>query len=316
MNAVMIMCHKNIEQVLRLIRACKSPETVVILHIDKKYDLSREQFDALRQLDRVYLTDQRLSGVLDTRSLVDIAMLMVKKAKEVEGILGIHFSYYLLLSGQDYLIKPVSAINDALRTAYPQPMIDCTPYAAGNWIYHKFRYCPLVFSLSQLIDVAAAPVRFLLKIVRRLLIVLIGALHLTDYHHFQKLGIHLYGGSAWWILPDVAIDYILSEYDANPPYVAALLKTDTPEETFFQIMTMRSPVKDLVHINPPDMVEQSCKTWAYFSDAGKPFKGHPYIITANEYQRLMESDFWIARKFDSTVDSRILDMLDDAIHKQ
>ena len=38
MNAVMIMCHKNIDQVLRLVRTCKSSETVIILHIDKKYN--------------------------------------------------------------------------------------------------------------------------------------------------------------------------------------------------------------------------------------------------------------------------------------
>ena len=129
------------------------------------------------------------------------------------------------------------------------------------------------------------------------------------------MGIPLYGGSAWWALPDVAMDYILSEYTANPPYVSALLGTNTPEETFFQIMTMRSPVKDLVHINPADMTEQNCKTWAYFSDVGKPFKGHPYIFTVNEYQKLIASDAWIARKFDSAVDSEILDMLDSFIRE-
>ena len=313
MNAVMIMCHKNIEQVLRLVRACSSPETVVILHIDKKYDLEKAQLAEIAQMDRVYLTEQRLSGVLDTRSLVDIAMEMVKKAKEVEKLLDIHFRYYLLLSGQDYLIKPISYINDALRQAYPEPLIDCTPHAVGNWIYHKFRYCPLVYAMSPATDSASGPLRLFLKVIRRLVAVSARLLRLDDFHRFRRQGIDIYGGSAWWMLPDVAMDYILSEYDAAPGYVTALLGTNTPEETFFQIMTMRSPVKDLVHINPPDMVAQHCKTWAYFSDVDKPFKGHPYIFTVNEYDRLVSSDFWIARKFDSAVDSRILDMLDDLI---
>ena len=310
MNAVMIMFHKNIEQVLRLVSACSSPETVIILHIDKKYNLDSAQLEQLARMDRVFLTDTRFSGVLDTRSLVDIAMEMVKKAKDVEKLLGIHFRYYLLLSGQDYLIKPISYINDALRNAYPEPLIDCTPHAPDNWIYHKFRYCPLVYSMSPAVDSAAGPLRIFLKVVRRLAAISARALRLDDFHRFQREGISIYGGSAWWSLPDVAIDYILSEYDAAPDYVTALLNTNTPEETFFQIMTMRSPVKELVHINPPDMVAQHCKTWAYFSDVGKPFKGHPYIFTAAEYDRLIASDFWIARKFDSTVDSEILDMLD------
>ena len=313
MNAVMIMCHKNIDQVLRLVHACKSSETVVILHIDKKYNLETERLDEIARMDRVYLTDTRYSGVLDTRSLVDIAMEMVKKAKEVEKLLDIHFRYYLLLSGQDYLIKPISYINEALRNAYPEPLIDCTPHAAGNWISHKFHFCPLVYSMEPAVERASGPLRIFLKVVRRLVAITARVFHATDFHRFQKQGIALYGGSAWWILPDVAIDYILSEYDAAPDYVTALLNTNTPEETFFQIMVMRSPVKDMVHINPPDMVAQHCKTWAYFSDVGKPFKGHPYIFTVNEYDRLISSDFWIARKFDSTVDSRILDMLDSAI---
>ena len=310
MNAVMIMFHKNIEQVLRLVSACSSPETVIILHIDKKYNLDAAQLEQLSQMDRVYLTDTRFSGVLDTRSLVDIAMEMVKKAKDVEKLLGVHFRYYMLLSGQDYLIKPISYINDALRNAYPEPLIDCTPHAPDNWIYHKFRYCPLVYAMSPAADGASGPLRILLKVVRRLVAISARALRLDDFHRFQRKGIAIYGGSAWWILPDVAIDYILSEYDAAPDYVTALLDTNTPEETFFQIMTMRSPVKDLVHINPADMVAQHCKTWAYFTDVGKPFKGHPYIFTTEEYDRLITSDFWIARKFDSTIDSRILDMLD------
>lgn len=317
MNAVMIMCHKNIEQVLRLVRACESPETVVILHIDKKYDLDAAKLEELTRHDRVYLTGQRLSGVLDTRSLVDIAMLMVKKAKEVEQERGIHFRYYLLLSGQDYLIKPISYINNCLRAAYPEPLIDCTPHAKTNWIYHKFRHCPLVYAMSPLVDGTSgnliAPVRLCLRVVRRLLSLWASVFHLTDYHRFRRQGIDIYGGSAWWMLPDVAMDYILSEYDANPGYVSALLGTNTPEETFFQIMTMRSPVKELVHINPPDMVAQHCKTWAYFTDVDKPFTGHPYIFTVNEYDRLVSSDFWIARKFDTGVDSRILDMLDTVI---
>ena len=313
MNAVMIMCHKNIDQVLRLVHTCKSSETVVFLHIDKKYNLPKERLDEIARMDRIYLTDTRYSGVLDTRSLVDIAMEMVKKAKEVEKLLDIHFRYFLLLSGQDYLIKPISYINDALRSAYPEPLIDCTPHVPGNWISHKFHFCPLVYAMSPAADGASGPLRIFLKVVRRLVAIAARVLRVTDFHRFQKQGIALYGGSAWWILPDVAMDYILSEYDAAPDYVTALLNTNTPEETFFQIMVMRSPVKDLVHINPPDMVAQHCKTWAYFSDVDKPFKGHPYIFTAAEYDRLISRDFWIARKFDSDVDSRILDMLDSAI---
>ena len=317
MNAVMIMCHKNIEQVMRLIRLCSSPETRIILHIDSKYALNAQQLADLEQMEDVFLTDERFSGVLDTRSLVDIAMCMVQKAKDVENLQGIHFDYYMLLSGQDYLIKPISYINDALRQAYPEPLIDCTPHAKGNWVFYKFRFAPSVYAMSNWMEAYRSPlckpVLLCARILRKLLYTALSLLHMTDYDRFTQQGVSLYGGSAWWILPDVVIDYICSEFETNRPFVDRLLNTLTPEETFFQIMSMRSPLKDRIHINPPDMVAQHCKTWAYFSDVDKPFMGHPYIFTVNEYDRLMSSDFWIARKFDSNVDSEILDMLDSAL---
>lgn len=119
----------------------------------------------------------------------------------------------------------------------------------------------------------------------------------------------LYGGSAWWILPDVAIKYIYKEYKDNSDVVKMLLETYTPEETFFQIMTMRSPVKNQVEINPKDMVAQNCKTWAYFSDEGKPFKGHPYVFTIDEFDKLKKSGYWFARKFDSEQDMEIINKI-------
>ncbi len=36
-----------------------------------------------------------------------------------------------------------------------------------------------------------------------------------------------------------------------------------------------------------------------------------YIFTVNEYNKLVNSDCWIARKFDESVDSEIFDMLDE-----
>ena len=135
--------------------------------------------------------------------------------------------------------------------------------------------------------------------------------HRSDYHYFKKTGIQLFGGSAWWILPDKVIEYILCEYDNNGEYIQRLLATYTPEETFFQILTMRTDYSNLVKLNNPSSVEQSCKTFAYFSDIGKPFCGHPYILTTENAKLLSNlDDYWIARKFDMESDEAIFDYID------
>ena len=103
--------------------------------------------------------------------------------------------------------------------------------------------------------------------------------------------------------------------DTNPKnkIINLLRKTHTPEETFFQIMTMKSPVANLVDVNPKEMVAQNCMTYAYFSDKDKPFKGHPYIFTVDDYSKIISLPHLFARKFDETVDAKVFDLIDDKI---
>jgi len=78
-------------------------------------------------------------------------------------------------------------------------------------------------------------------------------------------------------------------------------------------MTMKSPVANLVDVNPKEMVAQNCMTYAYFSDKDKPFKEHPYIFTVDDYSKIISLPHLFARKFDETVDAKVLDLIDDKI---
>ena len=62
------------------------------------------------------------------------------------------------------------------------------------------------------------------------------------------------------------------------------MATDTPEETFFQILARRSPLRELVRVKD-QKEKQASKTWAYFHDEDKPMANHPYTFTKNEYQK-------------------------------
>ncbi len=314
MNVFLIMCHKNISQVKRLISKCITANSRVVLHIDKFYELDEEEYEKLNGIPGLYLVDNRYHGILDDRSLVDIAMTMVDKAKEVEKKENIHFEYYLLLSGQDYLTKPVEYIENELKQMYPTPLIDCTPYDKSNWLYYKFYSNNKVRKYNKWINEKFPPrslTRKAFRVSQILLRRIYQVCHKVDYYKARDNGIDIYGGSAWWILPDVVIQYIQEEYNANTRSVQVILDSGTPEEVFFQTMVMRSPLKNIVTINSKDAVEQNCKTWAYFFDKNKPFKGHPYIFTKQEYEKLINKDCWIARKFDTQVDEEILDSLDN-----
>lgn len=264
----------------------------------------------------VYLTDSRLHGELDDRSLIDITMELLIKAKQVEKLENKKYQYFALLSGQDYLIKPITWIEGELERSYPEPFIDCTPYDRENWLYYKFKKNHKVIAFNRWISnsLKKGVIRSGFRICAMVFEAMLPIVKKTAYHSLKREKIELYGGSAWWILPDIVIDYVISEISRKKSYIDTILnEVNTPEEVFFQIMAMRSSLKSMVKVNPSNQREQNCKTWAYFSDKGKPFRGHPYIFTEGEFEKIRENECWIARKFDLLEDSKIFDMIDDYI---
>lgn len=310
----MIMCHKNAKQVLRLAKTLNLAEADIVIHADM--NLNEDEMKCLcvqvATSDNIYITDDRIHGVLDTRSLVDIVFIMLNYMRDK----GNEYKYYCLLSGQDYPVQPISYIESELDRSYPKPFIDCTPCDKSNWVYQKFITPPWIIQYNNFISMKFSrknPICKGLRLTAMLMHKMTQVFKCNAYSSLSKKNVELYGGSAWWILPDVAINYIVDEYNNSAPLIKELLNTRTPEETFFQIMTMHSPIKEYVQVNPINQINQNCKTWAYFSDIDKPFKGHPYIFTVNELGKLVHSNFWFARKFDVDVDSEILDLLDKHI---
>lgn len=306
------MAHKNISQIVRLIRSISSDDFHVFVHLDSKMSLTDLEIKSIQDCsDNVFLSSRRISGSLDSRSLVEIVFSLIECAKENEIECDVHYSYFALLSGQDYPIKEKEFIADYLKRNYPTPLIDCTPYDESNWVYNKFNLVQFV-SLDRYIN-AKMKRGILRKLIKLPLVItskILSKGKTAWYKHFSSYGYGLYGGSAWWILPDQVISFILDEVKSNSKKIQKLKTTYTPEETFFQIMTMASPLSESVVVNPIDMVAQNCMTYAHFSDEGKPFMGHPYILTKDDYPKLKSMPQLFARKFDMEVDEDIFNLID------
>lgn len=315
--SILILAHKNINQLSRLLKQLSHNNIDIFIHIDKKWNLSDDKINELKSINDggIFICDNRISASLDTWSLVEATMALIKKTKLIENEKGINYKYTALLSGQDYPIKSIDYIQNFLNESYPKPFIDCTPYDRENWLYHKFNCLPTEIKIMRFINscLDKGLFRKIVKLPFYLFFKIIKHFH-TVYDDLRKLNCELYGGSAWWILPDVAIDDILYKYhNPNDKIVAVLKNTLTPEETFFQIMVMQSKVASMVNVNPKDMIAQSCMTYAYFSDEDKPFVGHPYIFTAADYYKIIKLPHFFARKFDESIDSEIFDMIDEKI---
>lgn len=308
--AYLIMCHKNPHQVNRLISKLQSEHSACFVHIDSCADFGPESI-------RGVPTENRYHGVLGSYSLVQISDELMQCAKAYEKGNDIHFCYFCLVSGQDYPLNNIGSIQDELQKNYPTPYIDCTPSAKGNWVYtgakHSAWWNVTNLKINRLLPKPGI-VRKLVKL-PVLVVDFITRNWMNPRTMLSKDHIDLYGGSAWWILPDVMVDYLL---DAAKNFTKEnkfypLTGVGVPEENYYQTLLMNSPFKKQIDVNPPEMVAQNCKTYANFLPEGKPFIGHPYILTMNDNKHLAElaTNRFFARKFDETVDSDIFDWIDE-----
>lgn len=326
--AIFILAHKNYEQVERLVRRLTCSGVDIYIHCDARWNEGYEELQRLK-CDSVFIVNKRFQTDTDTWRLIEAPMEMYRFASEdVQR----QYKYYSLISGQDYPIVSIEEIVEDLNQNYPKPFIDCTPYDRDNWIYKKFDFYQFhkQFFMTRYQQYSRF-YRWVNSKTKRGRRQIKKPVHiLEDFTHYledtydkvhnpkrklDQLKVEIYGGSAWWILPDKIMEYIYSEYVKNDKYIRVISKSKTPEETFFQIMTMRSPLADTVEINPKEMVLQNCKTYAYFFDDNKPFKFHPYEFTISDTELLKKKSntCYFARKFDITVDKDVFDWVDNEL---
>lgn len=313
----LILAHKNLGQLKRLIRRLSNEnpaEFSIFVHLDKKWDLTESDIKSISFISpNVTILTERISCKLDDWSLIEAECRLMEAAYKKDS----GEAYYVMLSGQDYPIRSNRDFVEYCIHNYPKPLIDVTPWDPNNWVHLKFMNSPLyrvlfnikfnnkIFDLSfralrRGVD-SLIPKRFKMK------------------RQFDKIGVLPYGGSQWWVLPNQVIKEILEEYHCNDKLVKIYKKTLTPDETFFQTMTMRTSLSSLVDVNPPEQVEQDCPTFAYFNPQGKNFTGHPYIINCDAWQTIKKTKpakFYFARKFDTSIDSEVLNLIDKEVHAQ
>ena len=112
-----------------------------------------------------------------------------------------------------------------------------------------------------------------------------------------------YGGSQWWIIDNYALKYILNFITQNPSYVDFHKYTFAPDEVFFQTILLNSEDKALLK-----SICNTSKRFFAWEDSSHP---HPQTLTTSHFNNIINSDELFARKFDETVDSKILDLIDE-----
>lgn len=85
-HAVLIMAHKNKEQLIRLIRSLECASFDFFVHPDVKWNLSPEELSEIENCAKgVHVIKNRIHGELDQWSLPQISLKLIDEAVSVGG---------------------------------------------------------------------------------------------------------------------------------------------------------------------------------------------------------------------------------------
>ena len=302
----LIFTHKNPDQLIRLLRRIDNDDALFYIHIDKKVDITPfkkvEEFIDPKKI--VWL--KRISIIWAGFNMIRAALTGMREImKSSEKI-----SHVSLLSGQDYPIKPVKEFQDFLINNYGKDYIETHLLPRPNWQHggkDRYLYHHIIFPKFRL----AWPFFSYVNV----------KMEFKDpnvYNFFRKIlpfvplakkfprkfikGATPYEGSQWWTLSMNSVKNIVHSIDTDPTYYDYYKYTHISDEMFFQTV-----VKNC-NINTEDNIVNNNLRYIDWSDETT---GHPVTLTDVDFDALVNSDRFFARKFEP--DSSIMDLLDNKV---
>ena len=286
-----ISAYKLPEQVIRLVKKLDSPGAFFYIHIDKR---SGDQVfhvikDALRSFENVIFL-KRHSSYYGSFGHVRATL------KGIDAIVRSNpdFDYVVLLTGQDYPIKSNAYIQDYLKRNYGKSFISYymldDPFAV-KW---RERLGRLYYFNEKGSHTFPGD-----KLIRKVFYKLWNVSKNTDDQElFFPNGLTPFFGNAYWVLNRKHVEYVVRFVQEKPGYVSFFKHTRVPDEVFFHSLLLNA--FDSNEILNDDL---------FYIDWSER-KSSPKILTATNIDQILNSQDLFARKFDKTIDSTILDLLD------
>ena len=308
-----IASHVNPEQIVRLVRACRSgsERSRVVIHHD--YRVSNLEPSMLAGIENVDLLQEQVPiewGYFTMCQMVLQSMQWLLDHRE--------FDWVVYLTGQDYPLQPVAEIERFLSSTPFEGFIEVKPVEEVPWVIGAQRYLYNYYTLPKFKGwgLVHGPLRRCTQAAiqaGRLPRLLVPQQRAAPPDQF-KIGwrpllgpfgrdFRCYKGSCWWTLNRRCIEYMIRYARQNAKlrrhYQRILF---APNESFFISILKNNPQLNLVTDDNKRYI-----TWSQTET------GHPDILRAHDFDTLISSGKHFARKFDQRKDPRILDLLDQHI---
>jgi hypothetical protein len=233
--AYLILAHNNLDHLQKLVAALQTEHSACFIHIDRKSDA--DEFLSVGG-SQVIFTDQRIPVYWGDFSIVEATLLLIRQALADSRF----FQRFVLLSGVDYPVRPVSEIEMFFRNNPKVEFINLVQMPAARERKPMWRLTTPRFPRPQ--DL------FIKKQIRKLG-VCIGVGRILRARAYEKHFRHLtpYAGDQWWALTRDACEYTLDFIEKEPGLYDFFKNTRCPDEMFFQIILGNSSFCERIQRN-------------------------------------------------------------------
>jgi hypothetical protein len=278
--AYFILCHKEPERVARLVKRLQTDIDFFQVHFDTT--VGKQQFKEWKKIIEHQCDKRNLEVVSEFRCRwgsfggVNATLNAMRRFKDH------NYDYFVNLSGDCYPIKPIQIIKNSFdgQTAAFMEVFELPTSIWNNggmerlWYKHYF---PSVGKHSK-------------------------RLRIPRLNRKLPYKLKPYGGSAFFCLPKMHVDYILEFIDKKPAVKKFFKHTNIIDEVFFQTILKNSPFQSHIFNDNKRYI-----SWNGSRDS------HPKFLTVADFESFMKSDKLFARKFSLAVDKDILDLIDQKL---
>lgn len=301
-----IQTHCSPKQVMRLATriASDSRKSAVLIGYNPT-QISYEQLSS-QVLSNVYFVSYDILSCRGEISLIEPYLYILKELKR----LNVSYSWITYLSGQDYPLKNLSKIESQISNDSVDGYIDFwseqSPRGQAEQARlikrYYYKYIRLKPTLGKVADKLYA------VFARLRLSKFIPIEYFPLYGYFFGIknskvpfdeNFKLYRGYQWHTLSYRVTQHVLKMLDYRPDIFNYFKTTICSDEAFIQTLIANGEQFDLCNCDKRLKIVDNMPG------------GRPYVWRIDDKQRLIESDFFFARKFDETIDTKIMDFLDE-----
>ncbi len=280
-----IFAYKDPELVARLINRVQTDSDFTYVHFDTS--IGEQRFRDWKKLIETKCPNKNIEIVSIYRSkymsfgLVDMTLSSMKYFD------NFNYDYYLNLSGSCYPLKPASVIKKEFDHQ-DSIFMEVFELPWNGWFQGGiYRLRSRFYFLSGRKNPHNV--------------------HLLRIPRLKKelpYGLKPYGGSDWFCLPKEVVRYILDYVEQKPKLKEFFKRVAIPDEIFFQTILMNSPYRSRV-------VNDNKR----YIDWSRGRGSSPTTLTKDDFQKMKKSNKLFARKFDPSIDSEILNLIDQDIEE-